>query len=91
MKKTLQECLKTIEAVRRAERTALRVAIGIGADVASTPWTIRMGAMRSRLAVIFRADEFSDQTRSGGECVAATICDPALAARPDVKVGLQAQ
>ncbi|WP_375784429.1 hypothetical protein ACE10Z_32525 [Bradyrhizobium sp. Pha-3] len=38
MKKTLQERLKTIEAVRRAERTALRVVVvGIGADVAHTP------------------------------------------------------
>lgn len=40
MKKTLQERLKTIEAVRRARRTALRVVVGIGADVAHTPKTI---------------------------------------------------
>ncbi|WP_420969896.1 hypothetical protein [Bradyrhizobium sp. B120] len=60
MKKTLQERLKTIEVVRRAGRTALRVVVGIGADVAHTPKTIRAGATRSWLAVIFRAGEFSD-------------------------------
>ena len=40
MKKTLQERLKTIEAVRRAERTALRVVVGIGADLAHSPKAI---------------------------------------------------
>lgn len=37
MKLTLQERLQTIEVVRRAERTAPRVVVGIGADVAHTP------------------------------------------------------
>lgn len=52
---------------------ALRVVVGIGADVAHTPKTIRMSAMRSVLAVIFRAGEFSD----------------ARIARSDVYAGLQ--
>ena len=39
--------------------TALRGVVGIGADVAHTPKTIRIGATRSLRAVIFRADEFS--------------------------------
>lgn len=60
MKKTLQERLKTIGAVRRARRTALHAVVGIDADVAHTPKTIRVSAMRSELVVIFRADEFSD-------------------------------
>jgi len=37
MKKTLQERLKTIEGIRRARRTTLRVVVGIRADVAHTP------------------------------------------------------
>ncbi|UGY01392.1 hypothetical protein [Bradyrhizobium quebecense] len=73
MKKTLQERLKTIEVVRRAERTALHVVVGIGADVTHTPKTIRAGAMRSGLAVIFRVGDFWD----------------ARVARSDVKAGLQ--
>ena len=40
MKKTSQERLKTIEVVRRAGQTALRVVVGIGADVAHTPKVI---------------------------------------------------